>query len=598
MRAAGGAWHPAALLQRARQRFATLSVRGRMIILVAFGLVPVFAAQIVATYYEFRSMVAERESKTWHIANWAASSHIQFVAETERVMARLIANSDQKLLQGADCTKTIALFRDVFREEYASFFVVDRRGAIVCAAGPEMHGISVADRDYFREALAKRRFVVGEVLSQDRVSLQPVVPMALPQVDAEGNVAYIAVIGVRLQWLAALPDVARSEPRWFFALADRGGRAWTSRDSGTELLPPRAALAAGLATAPRKFEYDVPGGERYSYFPVPLAGESGLYLLLGKPAITATSHMAARFADEILAMAALCVVAFIGLSVATRRIVLTPLKQLQDAIRNYQPGVRNNIAAPGAMPPEFDAIGRAFLDMAGAAEKRHEKQRVALVERDLLIREIHHRIKNNLQLISSMLSIQARCAADPAVRDHLVGAQTRIQVIGSVHRQLYEQEPSALVDASRLIESVAHQLHSSAAPRSRIRLASDLMPLMLAAEHAIPLCLAVNEALTNSYKHAFPNDRTGTVTVRLQAAERPGWIRLEVGDNGVGNAGADSGARETGFGAMLLQALANQLDGTLEMRNEHGTWLILELPLPAGAAAPAVGEPDSARQAA
>ncbi|MBX3749281.1 MAG: transporter substrate-binding domain-containing protein [Opitutaceae bacterium] len=209
----------------------------------------------------------------------------------------------------------------------------------------------------------------------------------------------------------------------------------------------------------------------------------------------------------------------------------------------------------------------ATLNLAADATARHAAEmelRDSLREKEALLREIHHRVKNNLQVITSLLRLEAGRSAQPATKAALQDMQGRIRSMALLHETLYRSADFARVDMADYLRQLSTQLHRAQNTRpGAVRLQLDLEPVMLEAEQAIPCGLMVNELLTNSLKHAFPDGRSGEIRIALHA--RPdGRVQLEVGDNGTGLPADLDERRQRSLGLQLVSDLVRQLQGTLE----------------------------------
>ncbi len=567
----------------ARRGIARVSLRGRVLILLACSILPAIVAQLAFAYQEFRDDVQREEERMVLLASAAAGRLDQFLTGTEGLMALLATQAATLMADPAMCSARLMAIQTVFRARYATLTLLDRSGGAICSSRLDIVGQSFADWRQFRTAIVERRFTFGDIVLSGRVSNLPVLTLAYPVTAADGSATAVIIVSLRLEYLGTLTETGLHQANMVTALVDRQGTGWSSRRGSLAHLPPPAALTASLARATVNFSHRFEDGRSYSYFATPLVREAGLHLVLGAPSGTLHGHLLSKLGYEIVFMLIFCPLALGGMYVATKQFVLRPLGQLQAAIVSYRPGARVGYHAAAGAPPEFVRIGDAFSALADAVADLHEKQGALLAQRELMIREVHHRIKNNLQQVSSLLRLQARRTVDPTAKSHLIGAQTRIHVIGAVHGQLYAREPSALVEVGGLIASIATQVHNSSAPRDRVRLVCAVESLMLPSEYSVSLCLVVTECLTNSYKYAFPDNRRGTVTVRLAKAEEPGHMRLEVNDDGIGLPAVEVQNVEPGFGAMLVRALARQLDGKIEITTGHGAGLAVTFPIPAGA---------------
>jgi PAS domain S-box-containing protein len=204
----------------------------------------------------------------------------------------------------------------------------------------------------------------------------------------------------------------------------------------------------------------------------------------------------------------------------------------------------------------------------------------SLKEKEVLLREIHHRVKNNMQVISSLISLPAQRPTDPETERMLRQLKLRIRAMAMVHEKLYQAKDLARIDFADFLNDLAiHQFSVFSIDADRISLALETDPLMLPVEIAVPCGLIAGEILSNALKHAFPEERRGTVVVglrRLAGAE----VLFNVRDNGVGfPAGLDIRKAET-MGLVILNALIGQIDGRVEILRDGGTDFRVFFPAP------------------
>ena len=192
----------------------------------------------------------------------------------------------------------------------------------------------------------------------------------------------------------------------------------------------------------------------------------------------------------------------------------------------------------------------------------------ALGERDTLLAEVHHRVRNTLQVMTSFLNLQmSKYAAGPA-REALRDAQARIQALAMVHNQLYRESNLDRIDLARLLPGLGQNVIKLYGAADRITLSSSLQAWPLPVVRASPLALLVTEAMTNALKHAFPAGRPGTIT--LEAWQDGGAPVLRIADDGIGmDVEARARDRRT-IGLDVMRALAGQLDARLEIDGHHG----------------------------
>ena len=234
------------------------------------------------------------------------------------------------------------------------------------------------------------------------------------------------------------------------------------------------------------------------------------------------------------------------------------------------------------------AVEKHLLEETQSSVVRSEQAlRVSLHEKEVLLREVHHRVKNNLQLIASLLSLQGRCFADPQSRGLMEESQARVHSIALVHETLYQSGDLAKISLDGYLGRLAHHLVESWMGMSgRIELIVDIAPLDVPIDVAIPCGLIVNELITNAFKHAFPGGRRGAVRISAHPGA-PGATVLVVADDGVGLPEALQVARSGRLGLELVSTLTRQLRGSLELGGGPGATVTITLPAaPAKGAAP------------
>lgn len=242
----------------------------------------------------------------------------------------------------------------------------------------------------------------------------------------------------------------------------------------------------------------------------------------------------------------------------------------QIADGSYLPGEPAFTRGPAGvveLSQELDALGRIM----GEREAAHKA----------LSHEVHHRVKNNLQMVTSMISMQVNAAREPAVRAALGQALARMGALALIHRMLYEQSDlgsQSRIDIARLMTELCGQLRHWHRDRPGIEFAFDASAIAVPLDCAMPLVLFAVECVTNAYAHAFPEDRNGTVALNFSVSQN-GEALLSIADDGVGferNGGIGS------MGSQLMRGFAHQLGGKLEISSAAGTGTEVRLQFMAG----------------
>jgi PAS domain S-box-containing protein len=216
--------------------------------------------------------------------------------------------------------------------------------------------------------------------------------------------------------------------------------------------------------------------------------------------------------------------------------------------------------------PAILAVGRDVTE----SRRSDEQLKRSLVEKEVLLREIHHRVKNNLQVISSLMRLQARYAGGKSLDEIFSETQERLLSMALIHEKLYNAENMAKIDFQAYVHTlVQHVFHAAGATDSRIALRKNTEKVCLGLESAIPCGLIVNELVSNAIKHGFPDGRSGWIGLSLSQNDQ--GVEIAVADNGVGLPEDTDYSEPRTLGLRLVQTLVRQIEGELDVTVSEGT---------------------------
>jgi two-component sensor histidine kinase len=254
--------------------------------------------------------------------------------------------------------------------------------------------------------------------------------------------------------------------------------------------------------------------------------------------------------------------------------------QLREANSALQQQVRERMRAEETVRELNADLERRVRERTAALEQANLELSNALRDKEVLLMEVHHRVKNNLQVITSLLAMQARTMGDPALTDAFNAGLNRIFTMARVHELLYQSEHAGTLDLGRYLEGLAQDLgrfHQSDGftPELVVRMGR---PLQLGLDKITPLALIVNEALTNALRHGFKDRRQGRI--ELEVAVEGNSARLEITDDGAGLT-SDWREKSKSIGLKLIELMARQIEGSFEIaaRPEGGTKVVVRWPL-------------------
>jgi len=277
-----------------------------------------------------------------------------------------------------------------------------------------------------------------------------------------------------------------------------------------------------------------------------------------------------------MAVSVLALVLALALGVAVWRSVHRPIATLQRAaLRLARGGLDTRVNLP--RQDEFGTLAQAFNTMASELQRTT----ISIEEKELLLREVHHRVKNNMQVVSSLLAMQAGECDDPATAANLAESQGRIRSMALIHEQLYRSDDLARIDVASYLELLTQQLARSQGQDVSVSVQLRVDDVAVDFDQAMSCGLIINELVTNAFQHAFPAGGAGTIRITLGPGP-DGLCRLRVTDDGRGcPAGELQGGGAAGpatLGASLVTMLVSQLDGEMSMGSEGGTDVTIDFP--------------------
>ena len=346
-----------------------------------------------------------------------------------------------------------------------------------------------------------------------------------------------------------------------------------SEDDLAQVLPRGQSLPSLLSRSETTFRDFSNSGERRVFSVVPVV--PGLVYALGSwnraesgiGGIDITRRTALIL--PLILWAASLVVAYF----AVYRLVLRHIRELRGQMRRFAIGDRSTPPPVLAdAPAESAAMSQTFHNMARILIRDEEAMEASVNEKTVLLKEVHHRVKNNLQLIASIINMQIRVIDHDDAKRVLRSVQDRVASLATIYRNLYQAEHLDSVQADLLIRDIINQMaNASVGPGAGLRIDTQLEPLVLMPDQAVPLTLLATEAFTNALKYSGASDPSAQPWVRVSLrADGPKSAVLEV-ENSVAKT---TEAEGTGLGSQLIEAFATQLEGTAEQEMSEDRFLL------------------------
>ncbi|SNR33254.1 sensor histidine kinase [Paracoccus sediminis] len=342
-----------------------------------------------------------------------------------------------------------------------------------------------------------------------------------------------------------------------------------------DLLPRNVPLASLLSQPETTFRAPTGSGETRMFTVVPAVPDLVYALGSWSPrSVGAGLFQISRFGAVTIPIA-LWLVSLAVAYFAVFRMVLRHINVLRGQMRRFAIGNRSE--PPPVLsdaPTEICDVSQTFHNMARILIRDEEAMEEAVVEKTVLLKEVHHRVKNNLQLIASIINMQSRMIDDPDAKRVLRSVQDRVAALATIYRNLYQAEHLDAVEAGRLVCDIINQMVSaSVEPASDLRIDTHIETLTLLPDQAVPLSLLATEAFTNALKYARPapgRDDAPWVRVGLKTVA-PGRALLEIANSIDRNADQTEG---TGLGSQLIEAFTTQLKGQATAQVEADSFVL------------------------
>jgi len=554
----------------ARSSAVANSIRVRLAAALCVALLPVLVLGVLQSVFAFR---AEADSRR---------QSLELAAGRSAAIARARIEAAGVLLQtlgpgsvGLECAQRLSDVRERL-PGYANLIRFDARGRVSCAAATTPADPARAGRAWFRELAAGQSLVVantpGVVYADEPTILAAVRAEGPNQRFAGAMAAVLTLRSLRLETANRfMPEGAE------IALADSFGKVFAATEPGAFATPPAgwreranvrgAVLWSGEDSLKRKRAYSA----------APLVDDR-VFLILSAPAPGLMSWAWINpISRLVLPLLAFCL-ALAAVLYAAERAVIRWIVYLQRVAAIYARGrfTVRPLQAERA-PPEIRELAATLDDMAGAIVARDASLMESLAEKDSLMREIHHRVKNNLQIITSLINMQQRALTDPAAKAAMNDTRQRITALAQIYRALYQGPDLKRVDLRPFLEELtALLLVGDISGNSAVRTEVHADPLVIDPDRLAPIALFAVEAITNAQKHAF-SGKGGVLSVNFSV--RGEEAELSIGDDGPGT----SAGPGEGVGRTLMNAFARQLRGKLFFETPpagHGLLVRLVFPTP------------------
>ncbi len=459
-----------------------------------------------------------------------------------------------------------------FSGNHLDGLVVTRGGGEICASG---RAISA-----FRPVATARNAGQARLGSATSDGLGGfVVPISARRPGSSPDVEVAADIRLVQQPGTISVDASVSPTREIWLLDDRGV-PHSLCPTCPDVPPSRAVIARLLAGDSSVSEFGH-AGKQHLFSIGHLA--NGARVVVGDQATDTEARASALLFRRFAAIALLLATGLAVVAIGGHVTVSAPLRALTRRVERWREAGVFDMRPMPFVPAELVDLHHAFGQATAALATREQQLARAGTEQELLIKEIHHRVKNNLQIIASLLNLQASRIRAPAAKAEFQSARDRVRALATLHRHLYADGGLHTIAMRGFLLELCGQLFQAMGEREGSRIQLDVVApeLQMSSDQAVPIALIITEAVSNALKYAFPQSREGHISVclRVLTGDR---VELVIQDDGIGipagRAETETGIRD-GLGLQLIRGFARQLGAAIEITERDGTryQLVLDL---------------------
>jgi two-component sensor histidine kinase len=547
-----------------------MRLRRRLAILVAIALVP----SLLLTAYNaarWRIFLEDETRATAFSQARLTSSELEQIIDNARqlmtAMTKFPLNTDNK----AECAsyfKSIISDGQTFREAE----IIDADGNFLCSTAPLQDILDVGDRIRFYQSSKAGAFRVVTITQGGATSIQ----LSMPYKDADGSIKGVIVLTGDSEKLAERFRVYQWRPEHRLIVIDgQGSLVLTLPENGSEEADAIAKLIFPRVSSAKSRAIDIKDSSGRSLIVGVAASASASESLFTAVALDRDSALAETSIVNVRGIAfdfISIILAVIGVWLAAYLMIDRPVRAIIKSARKWESGDTSSGFPRFRYSDEFGQLSAALTRMSGRVDE-------LLKQKDLLLRELQHRVMNSLTLLSSLLDMQRRSTRSPLVKENLANARDRVVAMGTVYRHLYQTNALEYVEFSEFLRTICSTSGSAYVGAKRPTIEVEAQSLELAGPDAISLGMVTHELITNALKHAFSESESGSIKVTLKHKKRRG-IDLSIADRGRGlPPDFKIDGKSSSLGMKIVASTVQQLGGTLEInRLKPGTEFLIHLP--------------------
>lgn len=556
-----------------------LTVSWRLVLLILVAAMPVFILHIWTALESRSNTLAVAEDQLMRSAGLLAAQEDQLFLNGRNILSTILVVADEIGISEPDCD--LLLGRIVAENEsYTAMGVATAGGTIQCGADPDVINESVNVEALLADAAATRSLVVGQPANG-------FLPIALASRGLSGDIQYFGVALLDLEHLTADMALARLPAEGIGMIFDANQNVIAKVPASSSVdqtvfngVGPQVTASSGGTGL---VETTTVEGGRQLWAVADFLPEQGLFVAIGIDIAAVVGDAEQALWRGIAILLSLFAAAAVTAWAIGQQTIRRPLERLATSASALRAGDFSVEVKPASSAKEireleldFNQMATALRDRETELQQHNARLNELIAEKEMLVREMNHRIKNSLQLVSSVVGLQLGTVADPVAQGRLRDAQGRISAIAKVHERLYVGAKLDSVEVGPFLKDLCAELARTLGLDDQ-RLSVNVAKCDLPPDRAIPLGMITSELVTNAIKHAVRGEE-GQIEVNFEMIGD--GARFSVTDSGPGFPADYDEAKPSGLGLKVVNALARQLGSELKVeRLKTGTRFSIEVPL-------------------
>ena len=455
-----------------------------------------------------------------------------------------------------------------------NFVRSDATGLVRCSVLPYKPGASLASENWWRQGIIGGRMTISAPV-MGSISQRKLLILMLPLTDENGAQYGAISSGIDIAYLTEITKAAPESKRGVIAIVTDEGSTVARSNQKLPFIPDTTIRPGNVGNI------EGADGNTWIYATAPVYGHD-LHVIYAEQKNSLLASAIAQNRTSVLLPFGAILLASLAIWLGTNRLVVRWLRDLGRVVSGFAKGdFSGDSERFKHAPAEIAELSAGLHLMAQNIDKQNRELKQALDANIDLTREVHHRVKNNLQIITSLLTLQASRVEELPAQQVLAQTRARISALALIHRLLYQQDPEneserGKVAIANLMNELCMQIRSANRDKPGVDLECHASAHSIAADQAVPLALFAVEALTNAYRHAFPDAGVGKITLKFEQKDDNGT--LVITDNGTGFEADDDIGQ---MGLELMNAFASQLSGKVSIQSRINAGSLIMLTFPA-----------------